>query len=94
MENDIKVLKKIERLLITYGANEQEVKNFMEDLIEMQDEPTDEQKIKPSIWYKEKLIMAWSSNKQYRIMMQSKEGKDLAAKLGDMEQDAFQGEFA
>lgn len=45
MENDIKVLKKIERLLITYGANEQEVKNFMEDLIEMQDEPTDEQKL-------------------------------------------------
>ena len=54
MEQDIKIIKKIEKLLIEYGASEQEVKNFLDDLIAMQDEPTDEQKLNQVFGIKEK----------------------------------------
>lgn len=38
--------------------------------------------------------MAWSSKKQYAIMMSSKEGKDLIEKMPDLSQDEFQEEFS
>lgn len=37
--------------------------------------------------------MAWASKKQYAILMESEEGKDLVEKLPDMSQDEFQVEF-
>ena len=38
--------------------------------------------------------MAWSSKKQYAIMMSSEEGKDLAEKMPDLSQDEFNVEFS
>lgn len=37
--------------------------------------------------------MAWASKKQYAIMMNSEEGKDLAEQLPDLEQDDFNVKF-
>ena len=38
--------------------------------------------------------MAWASKKQYAILMSSEEGKDLAEKLGEMEQEEFNKKFS
>lgn len=37
--------------------------------------------------------MAWASKKQYAILMNSEEGKDLAEQLPDLDQDDFQVKF-
>ena len=51
---DLVILQKMRKLLKLYGANEQEVDNFIQDLLDMQDEPTDEQKINQVFGIKEK----------------------------------------